>query len=121
MSTKISPFGRLMRKRRKVLDLSLRDLSKQVGCSHVWLGEVERGRRRALAPQYWPDLAVALQVSEKELKEAAAMSQPVEIAVDELRPEVGQMVSTFARKVQRQDISEDALAKILELLGDDSE
>lgn len=53
-------FGEYLRAKRTDAGLSLRDLAKRLGVSHVFLGEVERGVKGGIARDRWNDLIKAL-------------------------------------------------------------
>ena len=49
-------FGQYVKSLRTAANLSQRALAERLGLSHVYLGEVERGKRTALLPFRWPAL-----------------------------------------------------------------
>lgn len=55
-----SGFGRHIRRMREAAGLSLRDVARGVGVSHVYLGEVERGRRGPILRSRWRALTEAI-------------------------------------------------------------
>ena len=74
-----SPFGEYLKKHRERAGLSLRALADIVNVGHVYLGEVERGRHKAMPAKYFKDLAEALPgVTLRDLREAAAISEPLD-------------------------------------------
>ncbi len=88
-----SVFGAYLRRCRIDAQLSLRDVAKAVGISHVYLGEVERGRRGPLVRSRWPALCEAIpRLSLKELHRLA-----VEEAFADDRPEDGHLLAEIRR------------------------
>lgn len=55
-----TPFGAHIRRLRLAARLSLRDVAKATGMSHVYIGEVERGRRGPFIRERWPLLTGAI-------------------------------------------------------------
>ncbi len=55
-----SQFGQYIRRKRREVGWSLRQLADALGCSHVYLGEVERGVRAPFGEKWWPRLAETL-------------------------------------------------------------
>jgi len=49
-------FGLYIKSLRTAANLSQHELARDLGVSHVTLGEVERGKRTTLAPRHWPEL-----------------------------------------------------------------
>lgn len=69
-------LGTYLRELRDARDLSLRDLAKKIGCSAVFLSDVELGRRYP-SEELLSDIARALGVSVADLK-ARDIRAPVE-------------------------------------------
>ena len=76
-----SPFGEYLREMRTAAGKSLREVAEELAISHVYLGEVERGRRRVLPAKYWKKLAQCVPgISRASLKQYAAASEPIDPA-----------------------------------------
>jgi transcriptional regulator with XRE-family HTH domain len=53
-------MGQGLRTARENAGLTLRDVAKKIGVSHVYLGEVERGRQLRVAYKKWSRLVKAI-------------------------------------------------------------
>lgn len=112
----ISPFGEYLREARSASGKSLREVADALSISHVYLGEVERGRRRMLPQKYWETLAEAIpNVSVRQLSELAAVSEPLDPATMEGRQR--DVVVALARKLEQEGMSEDLAQALLKMLG----
>jgi len=111
----ISPFGEYLREVRTAAGKSLRDIADALGITHVYVGEVERGRRRTLPEKYWPALVTCLpSVSIEKLKRIAAISEPLDpAAMDGPGREV---VVALARALEEGDMSDDVANQLLQIL-----
>ncbi len=49
----LSTFGQYLRSHREGVEVNLRTAAEHVGCSHAWLGEVERGEKPPPRPRHW--------------------------------------------------------------------
>ena len=114
-------FGEYLREKRVEAGLSLRDLAGELGISHVYLGEVERGRRRTLPEQYWPLLVRRLPgVSVDDLRAAADMTAAITIDPTHHQAEVRDLAITLARKLATNDVNQRQARSILRILrGED--
>lgn len=116
----VSPFGVYLREKRVEAGRSLREVADALGISHVYLGEVERGRRRALPHKYWSTLAAEIEgVSVPELRRAAAASEPLDPAG--LDGPSRNVVIALARTLEEDGMSEDLANRLLAILGRDRE
>lgn len=110
-----SPFGEYLREARTASGKSLRAVADALTISHVYLGEVERGRRRLLPEKYWEKLAEVIpNVSVPELSELAAVSEPLDPAGMEGRNR--EIVVALARKLEQEGISEEVAQRLLDIL-----
>lgn len=57
-------FGQFLRRRRVVLDISLREAAAHMGVTNVAWSQVERGVREPFDRTYWPRLATLFQCDE---------------------------------------------------------
>ena len=114
-------FGEYLRHHRVADGVSLRVLAAELGCTHVYVGEVERGRRRQLPEKYWPTLVDVLSgVTLPGLRAAAAMSEQVRIDPAAHAGPVRDMAFELARKLANNDVSGSEAKEILRILiGDD--
>lgn len=111
----ISPFGAYLREARTASGKSLREVAEALTISHVYLGEVERGRRRILPAKYWGKLAEVIpDLSVPELSEFAAASEPLDPA--EMEGRNREVVVALARKLEQEGISEELAQRLLEML-----
>lgn len=112
----ISPFGEYLRGARTASGKSLREVADALTISHVYLGEVERGRRRRLPEKYWEKLAEVIpEISVPELSQLAAASEPLDPAAMEGRQR--EIVVALARRLEQDGISEDLAQALLKMLG----
>ncbi|MGQ0815839.1 MAG: helix-turn-helix domain-containing protein [Gemmatimonadota bacterium] len=112
----ISPFGEYVREKRTAANKSLREVADALEISHVYLGEVERGRRRVLPEKYWKKLAKEVPgITVKELEHLAAISEPLDPAAMEGASR--DVVVALARTLEENPVMSDELAKkLLDLL-----
>lgn len=107
-----TPFGVYLREARTAAGKSLRDVADALGITHVYLGEVERGRRRSLPEKYWEKLAeVVPGVEVEELEATAAASEPLDPAAMEGRGR--EVVVALARALEEEDGMPEELANRL--------
>ena len=110
-----SPFGKYIRDKRREAHLSLRAVAEQVGFSHVYLGEVERGRRRSIPEEHWKALASAIPgVTVAGLRAAAADSAPLDPTT--LEGQHQEVVVALARRLERDDLTKADMNRLLEIL-----
>ncbi|HET9949160.1 MAG TPA: hypothetical protein VFQ22_09585 [Longimicrobiales bacterium] len=96
--------------------MSLREVADTLGITHVYLGEVERGRRRVLPEKHWEKLVQAIPgLSLAELELAAAASEPLDPAAMEEGPG-REVVVALARALEAKTLSEDVAKELLEVL-----
>jgi transcriptional regulator with XRE-family HTH domain len=112
----LSPFGEFIKSKRLAAELSLRDVADAVGVSHVYVGEVERGRRRSMPKEHWKALAKAIPgVTEKELRIRAALSAPLDPS--ELEGRERDVVVALARRIETKPLTETEFTRLLEILS----
>lgn len=70
------PFGAMVRRLRKRIGMSIRELAEQAGISNAYLSQIERGERNPPSPEQLRKLAPHLQVTVGELMEAAGYLEP---------------------------------------------
>jgi transcriptional regulator with XRE-family HTH domain len=114
-SLSISPFGAYLREVRAASGKSLREVADALGISHVYLGEVERGRRRTLPKKYWESLVeVVPAFSRAELESLAGASEPLNPAAMEGRSR--EVVVALARKLEEGAMTDDLANRLLKIL-----
>lgn len=110
-----SPFGEYIKQKRLEAALSLRDVADAIDVSHVYVGEVERGRRRSMPKEHWRALARAIPgVTEKELRLRAALSAPLDPS--EMEGRERDVVVALARRIESGSLSATDLEHLLEIL-----
>ena len=115
-----SPFGVYLRQCRTAAGRSLREVAAHLGISHVYLGEVERGRRRILQEPHWDALVEIIEsITKEELRAKSAQSEPLDAAKVE-EPGRGVVVA-LARKLDEGGITEAEAHRILSILESPSE
>lgn len=112
-----SPFGSYLREKRTASGKSLREVAKVLSISHVYLGEVERGRRRILPKKYWRKLAECIPgITRSELEVYASASEPIDPA--SIKGRSREVVVALARRLEEDSITDGLALKLLELLKD---
>ena len=117
---KTTPYGALLRERRVQANLSLRDVARHVGVSHVYLGEIERGISGPLKPDREPALIEAMPtVTQDELNEAREAST-YQITPATTPAKYGTVTALFARRLKSDDLGDTDINKLMKLLkGED--
>ena len=111
-------FGRYVHSKRVAAGLSMRQLAEHLGISHVFLGEVERGRQRKLAEKYWPRLVeVVPGITLSELQATAQASAPISIDPLHLDESSQDLAVTFSRRLENRDLSSTDIQKLLTILN----
>lgn len=119
-NNKTTPYGALLRERRVKAGLSLREVAEHIGISHVFLADVERGVSSPLKVEREVTLLEIMPtVTAAELHRARIASKPVKITPPNER--YHELASVFARRVERENLSDSKFNAILALLneGDD--
>jgi transcriptional regulator with XRE-family HTH domain len=111
----ISPFGVYLRDARTSAGKSLREVADALGITHVYLGEVERGRRRVLPDKYWDRLVECLPaMSYNELETLAAASEPLDPSA--MEGSSREVVVALARALEGGEMSDDLAKQLLAIL-----
>lgn len=112
----ISPFGVYLRDARTADKKSLREVADELGITHVYLGEIERGRRRSLPEKYWERLTeVVPSITMEGLQAAAAVSEPLDPSTMQGRSR--DVVVALARALEDNVMSEDLANRLLDVLN----
>lgn len=114
-----SPFGIYLRHKRVSAGKSIREVARALGISHVYLGDVERGKRRTLPENYWPALIEAVPgITKRELEAHAAESAPIDPI--SLHGPVRDIAVALARRLRSRDLTSIEIQQLLCLLNGDS-
>ncbi len=120
MTIKANIFGTYMLNKRVGAQLSLREVGKRLGVSHVYVGEVERGVSSPYSRDRWPDLVAAIPgVTMEDLERNAGLTVGVQLRLEDAPVDYQNLGLMLARRIQAQDIEKDALQEMLRLLKGD--
>lgn len=115
-----TPFGELIDRKRHEQEKSIRALAREVGVSHVGLGDVIRGKRLTLGQEYWAQLVKALPgLTVEDLQTAAERSQAREIRPWEFegrKREVAARMAEAADDLESGVFADDDLEEVLKVL-----
>lgn len=115
-------FGRYLRRVRNEAGLSLRDLAKKLDVSAVYLGEVERGVRGPIAEPRWDDLIKAIPaISRIDLSRLSMKLRPVQLHLSDAPPAYQNLGMALARRIEKQNLSQQDLSKLFDILEEDDE
>jgi len=115
-----SPFGQYIKEKRVDAKLSLRQVANDIGVSHVYLGEVERGVRAPLTRERWPALMKAIPgLHIGELERLSKISRPLELSVRNAPPQYQNLALALARRIERQNLGESQIERLMKELTDD--
>lgn len=98
--------------------LSLRQAADRIGVTHVFLGEVERGRK-ALPRERWATVAGAIPgVTEQQLDELtrASGAHGLQFTLREAGPQYESLGELLRRRAIRKDLKDSELSQLLQLL-----
>lgn len=114
-------LGSYLRDRRVESGLSLRDVAIKVGVSHVFWGEVERGRK-SLPRERWAAVASAVPAVElKVMAELASTDAKVQMSLRAAGPKYEHLGQLLLRRAKKQDISDERFVTLMRLLTGDDE
>jgi len=121
MQTRRTPFGKLIRDKRVLAELSLREVAARLEITPVYLGEIERGKRAPLKRKYWAVLIDTVPgLTTEALEEAAAKSGRIDIAVEDAPSEVhGLALALYRRAASLSPAQKRELMRLLEPEDDD--
>lgn len=116
-TTTTNHFGRFLKAHRQQHGVSLRALAEQVGCSHVYLGEVERGVQKTLAEKWWPALIGALPgLTHDDLERRAIATKGVQFELIDAPPRYQDLGVALARRIDKRDLSTREFQRLMEVL-----
>jgi hypothetical protein len=124
MASKMSEtFGKYLRAQRNKADISLRKVADEIGVSHVFLGEVERGERAPLRREHWSKVVAAVPgVTMEDLERHCAVSRPVQLSIEDAPPQYQDLTLALARRIQKRDLTTSQLQDLLGILkGSDND
>jgi transcriptional regulator with XRE-family HTH domain len=120
VTTKSTRFGDYIRRARVDAGRSLREVADEVGISHVYLGEVERGVRGPLIESHWDALIAALpKLKREELERTAQMSRALQLDLPTAPTRYQDLALALARRFKKRDLSEADLTRLLKVLKSD--
>ena len=110
-----TPFGIYLKEQRTAAEKSLREVAVALSLTHVYLGEIERGKRRALPEVYWSRLVKALPgVDRTRLKDLELRSKLIQIDPGEFDDRKRELLVRFALRLgSLREHEVDALMQIL--------
>lgn len=115
-------FGRYIKKHRMAANKSLRGLAAEIGCTHVYLGEVERGIRPSLPPKWWDALAEALPtVRIEELEQMGMHDRGFQLDLSSAPPQYQALGLALARRIRRNNLPEADRRRVMSILQPDWE
>jgi transcriptional regulator with XRE-family HTH domain len=119
---KKSLFGEELRRLRRAKELSLVDLADTIGCSIVYMSDVERGKRNPPSPQKIRKLLVSMG-EERRLSEmlvlAARSRQSIQISLEDKNDQVADMLVALARRCDEGSLDDELARKIKEILDEE--
>ena len=115
---KRSAFGKYIRDRRMLAELTIRKVAEGLGISAVYLGEVERGLRPPLnRATYWDDLVRLIPgVTLEGLRESAERSEPLRVPIPEMKRREQDLALSFYRRLQRDGFSTEEMKILRKML-----
>src|SRR5450432_255194 len=117
-------FGEYLKRKRVSAGLSVREVAQMIGVSHVTLGEVERGERPGLKRERWKLLEEFVPgFSVPEVERLMATERPIQLDLRNASPGYQRLGLELARRMERRDLMDSELEKIMRLLrgGTDDE
>lgn len=115
-----SLFAAYLREQRVKAGLSLRALAEALGVSHVFLGEIERGRQRILPRHHWDPLLKAIPAMDRDtLEQLAVRSVPLHHDPMEMETYEFELAFALARRIRSAGIPEPEAERLLRILDGD--
>jgi transcriptional regulator with XRE-family HTH domain len=116
---KKSLFGEELRRLRRAKEMSLADLADAIGCSIVFISDVERGKRNPPSPEKIRKLLATMgeEVRFSEMLKLAARSrQSIEIPVEDKDDQVADMLVALARRCDEGSLDDELARRIKDIL-----
>jgi len=115
-------FGRYIRRVRVEAGVSLRAAARAIGVSAVYLGEVERGVRPPLKKERWDALVKIVPTLDRDtMNRLSANAKPVQLDLRDSPPEYQDLGMALARRIERQNLTEQDFERLSAILGSDDE
>ena len=122
MTKRRNAFGKYLRQQRVAADISLRGLAKKLGVSHVYLGEVERGKRGPLSEKHWPVLVENVEgITMNDLRVYASNGRPVQLNLRNAPESQINLVHALARRIRKANLQEHDVEELLRVLRRDDD
>jgi transcriptional regulator with XRE-family HTH domain len=116
----MSLIGNYIRNKRLEADLGLRETADRIGCSHTFLGEVERGVRETLPDKWFEKIVEVIPgTTIAELHEKAARSGTLQLNIRDVPPQYQDLGLALARRIEKGDLPDETIAQLLRLLRRD--
>jgi transcriptional regulator with XRE-family HTH domain len=116
---KTNLFGDALRRLRRAKEMSLADLADAIGCSIVYISDVERGRRNPPGLEKIRRLLDRMDEGHRfsEMLVLAARSrQSIEISVEDKNDQVADMLVALARRCDEGSLDDELARRIKEIL-----
>lgn len=111
-------FGSFIRAKRTAANLSMRDVADQLGVTHVYLGEVERGVRAPLKRERWSALASILgNITMDDLERQMAETKPVQMDLADATPQVRDFGLALARRIKDRELDDRTADELMRILS----
>jgi len=118
-------FGQELRRLRGLSGLTMRDLAEEIGCSIVYISDIERSRRNPPAPSDIRKLVVKLgfpEVFPEMLRLAFEARRSIEFKLDDSSsPAEINLLLAFKRRIDQGNLAPGIAERIREMLDDDDE
>jgi transcriptional regulator with XRE-family HTH domain len=110
-------FGEYLREKRVEAGLSLRHVAERIGVTHVYLGEIERGKSAPLARKHWGLLMETISgITPDDLETRAAMSKPIKMDLDGAPALYRQLGVRFSQNFESRTLTDAQIQAIMDVL-----
>lgn len=118
----MSLVGTYVRSKRLEAKMGLREAADRIGCSHTFLGEVERGVRKALPERWLEPIAAAIPTIELDVLRDRAMRQgTLQLKLADVPPTYQDLGMALFRRIEKADLPQATLVELMRLLRRDDE
>lgn len=120
---KRTPFGKYIRDKRVLAELTLKEVAKALGISSVYLGEIERGVKPPLRGKYWIKLIETIPtITLLGLEQTSLISVPLVLpfppgALEDAKYRA--FLLAFHKRIEDKGLSVREIHKIQKILGMD--
>lgn len=102
--------------------MGLREAAERIGCSHTFLGEVERGVRKNLPERWIEPIAAAIPtINVHELRDKATRQGTLQLKLSDVPPKYQDLGMQLFRRIEKADIPQATFVEIMRLLRRDDE